>query len=63
MADKNGGAIFFKARRGEYRRALRTVVEMRAQFVDRGKPHHAFRHLRLDRTVGIKRVGHAVDHA
>ena len=36
---------------------------MGAQFVDRGKAHHAFRHLRLDRAVGVKRVGHAVDHA
>ena len=34
-----------------------------AQFVDRGKAHLAFRHLRLDRAVGIERIGHAVDHA
>ena len=38
------------------------MVEVRAQFVDRGEPHHAFGHLRLDRAVGIQRVGHAVDH-
>ena len=36
---------------------------MRAQFVDRGKPHHAFGHLRLDRAVGIQRIGHAIDDA
>src|SRR5437016_5643360 len=42
---------------------LRPMVEMGAQFVDRGKPHHAFRHLRLDRAVRVKRVGHAIDHA
>src|SRR3954463_7064168 len=27
------------------------LVEMRAQLVDRGKAHHAFGHLRFDRTV------------
>ena len=36
---------------------------MGAQLVDRGKAHHALRHLRLDRAVGIKRIGHAVDDA
>ena len=36
---------------------------MRAQFVDRGEAHHAFRHLGLDRTVGIERIGHAIDDA
>ena len=36
---------------------------MRAQFVDRREPHHAFGHLRLDRTVGIQRIGHAIDDA
>ena len=36
---------------------------MRAQFVDRGEAHHAFRHLGLDRTVRIERIGHAVDDA
>ena len=39
------------------------LVEMRAQFVDRGEPHHAFGHLRLDRAVGIQRIGHAIDDA
>ena len=36
---------------------------MSAQFVDRGKPHHAFGHLRLDRAIRIQRIGHAVDDA
>src|ERR1700722_9578137 len=36
---------------------------MGAQFIDRGEPHHALGHLRLDRTVGIERIGHAIDHA
>ena len=36
---------------------------MRAQFVDGGKPHHALGHLRLDRAVGVERIGHAVDNA
>ena len=34
---------------------------MRAQFVDGGKAHHALGHLRLDRPVGVERIGHAVD--
>src|SRR5437868_8374990 len=41
----------------------RTVVEMSPQLIDRGKPHHAFGHLRLDRTVGIQRIRHAIDNA
>src|SRR3954471_10894255 len=40
----------------------RPLVEMHAQFVDRGEAHQAFRHLGLDRTVGKKRIGHAVDN-
>lgn len=37
------------------------LIQMRAQFVDRRKPHHAFRHLRLDRSVGIQRIRHRID--
>src|SRR4051812_19579334 len=40
-----------------------TLVEMRAQFVNGGEAHHALGHLRLDRTVGIQRIGHSIDHA
>jgi hypothetical protein len=36
---------------------------MRAKLVDRGKPHHALRHLRFDGSVRIERIGHAVDDA
>jgi hypothetical protein len=39
------------------------LVKVRAKFADRSKPHHALGHLRLDRTVGIQRIGHSVDHA
>ena len=39
------------------------LIEMRAQLVDRGEAHHAFRHLGLDRAVGIERIGHAIDDA
>ena len=44
-------------------RASWTLVEMRAQFIDRREPHHAFGHLRLDRAVGIQRIGHSIDDA
>jgi len=40
-----------------------TLVKVRAQFVDRRKPHHAFGHLCLDRAVGIQRIGHPINHA
>jgi hypothetical protein len=40
-----------------------TLVKVRAQFVDRREPHHAFGHLCLDRAVGIQRIGHSIDHA
>jgi hypothetical protein len=40
-----------------------TVVEMRTQLVNRGKPHHPLGHLRLDRSVGIQGVSHSVDDA
>src|SRR5690348_17608441 len=56
--DKNNRAVFYRP----FGRS-RALVEMGAQVVDRGKTHHAFRHLRFDGTVGIKRIGHAVDDA
>ena len=39
------------------------LLEVRAERVDRRELHHALRQLSLDRAVGIKRVGHAVDDA
>src|SRR5690349_14700958 len=39
------------------------ALEMGAQLVDRAEPHGALRQLRLDRSVGVERAGHAVDHA
>ena len=44
-------------------RASAVLFEMRAQRIDRRKLHRALRQFGFDRTVGIKRVGHAVDHA
>jgi hypothetical protein len=39
------------------------LVKVRAQFIDRREPHHAFGHLCLDRAVGIQRIGHPINHA
>ena len=36
---------------------------MSAQFVNRSETHHAFRHLGLDRSVRIQRIGHSIDDA
>ena len=44
-------------------RGLRAVLDVIAQFGDRAEPQNALRQLRLDRTVRIKRVSHAVDNA
>src|SRR5579871_5999164 len=38
------------------------VVDMRPQLGDRAEPHCPLRKLRLDRSVGVERIGHAVDH-
>src|SRR5258707_14495976 len=59
-SDKNNGVLFQYGRAPKYCR-LRPLVEVRAQFVDRGEAHHAFRHLGLDRAVRVERIGHAVD--
>ena len=45
------------------RDAMIRAFEVIAQLGDRAEPHHALRKLRLDRTVGVERVGHSVDHA
>src|SRR5262249_13827940 len=42
---------------------LRVAFDMRAQFCNRAELHRSVRQLGLDRSVSIKRVGHAIDHA
>src|SRR5262249_5140544 len=49
--------------RPKSRAGLRILLEVAAQLVDRGKTQRALRQLRLDRTVDIERVAHAVDDA
>src|SRR5215469_10126737 len=39
------------------------VLDMRPQLGDRAEAHRPLRQLRLDRSVGVERIGHAVDHA
>jgi hypothetical protein len=49
---------------GSFRKTcLGIVLDMGAQLGDRSEPHRTMRELRLDRAVGIQRVGHAVDYA
>src|SRR6267154_6784280 len=54
---------FFKPASPEVQFRSRPMVEVGAQFVDGGEPHHAFGHLRLDRAVGVQRIGHPIDDA
>ena len=42
---------------------LRMVFDMSAQFGDRAEPDRPLRQLRLDRSIRVKRVGHAIDDA
>src|SRR5262245_49585711 len=42
---------------------LRVVLNVGAQLGDRAEADRAVRELCLDRTVGIERVGHPIDHA
>src|SRR3979490_2831267 len=39
----------------------RVAFDVRAQLGDRAEPHRSMRKLGLDRSVGVKRVGHALD--
>jgi hypothetical protein len=39
------------------------VLDMRAQFRDRAEAHGPVRKLGLDGTIGIERIGHAIDNA
>jgi hypothetical protein len=48
-------------RRG--RTASGIVLNMRAQFRDRAEAHGPVRKLGLDGTIGIERIGHAIDNA
>ena len=54
---------FFKPASPEVQFRSRPLVEVGAQFVDGGEPHHAFGHLCLDRAVGVQRIGHSIDDA
>ena len=63
LSDKNGGVLFSKRLPRQVLPGSGPLVEMRAQFVDRGKAHHALRHLGLDRAIRIERIGHAIDDA
>src|SRR5882724_3138317 len=63
-ADLTGtAALYFQPNLPELQMRSGTLVKVRAQFVDRRKPHHAFGHLCLDRAVGIQRIGHPINHA
>jgi hypothetical protein len=39
------------------------VLDVRAQFRDRAEAHGPVRKLGLDGTIGIERIGHAIDNA
>ena len=56
-------SFYFSVKVADLTACSRPLVEMRSQLVDGGEPHHPFGHLRLDRTIGIQRIGHAIDHA
>src|SRR5215467_16400169 len=56
---RNGAFIWTSS--AEIAALSRAVVEVRPEFVDRCEPHHAFGHLRLNGSVGVERIGHAVD--
>ncbi len=60
---RTAALYFFKPSLPEVQMRSGTLVKVRAQFVDRREPHHAFGHLCLDRAVGIQRIGHSIDHA
>src|SRR5262245_56341312 len=42
---------------------LRVAFDMRAQLCNRAELHRSVRQLGLDRSVSVKRVCHAIDHA
>jgi hypothetical protein len=42
---------------------LLITFEMFAQLVDRAKSHGPLSQMRLDRTIGVECVGHAINHA
>src|SRR5215475_13852116 len=42
---------------------LRVAFDMRAQLCNRAELHRSVRQLGLDRSVSVKRIGHAIDDA